>query len=114
MSDKKKLKKSSALKNNLYILGKIWKYTPIYLIWSVLSGVIWGANTCVGILYTSQLFNAIGDAKAFESTLNIIVIYIFYTIAFGLFNVCGNAFCRPIFKTQFEAKMEEELNSQWS
>ncbi len=112
MSESKSLNKASALKNNLFILKRIWRYTPNYLIWSLVSGVIWGVNSCVAILYTSRLFNAIGDAKPLESTLNIIVIYVMYTLAYGLFNSFYNAVYKPIFKNQFEIKMEKELFSK--
>ena len=45
MSEKKKrTSPKNVLKNNLWMIGFVWKYTPGYVIWIVLEGILWGIN----------------------------------------------------------------------
>ena len=85
MSDKtkKRQKISSILKNNLFMLGKIAKYTPGYFVWMIIEGVVWGIINSASAYYSFYLLNAVSDGSDFMYAFKIIaVMAIFYLLVY--------------------------------
>ena len=83
MSQKKnRTSPKNVLKNNLWMIGFVWKYTPGYVIWIVLEGILWGINNSVGIIYTKNLLDALGDGAAFRKAAGVILTYAVYLLLF--------------------------------
>lgn len=87
MSEKKKrTSPKNVLKNNLWMIGFVWKYTPGYVIWIVLEGILWGINNSVGIIYTKNLLDALGDGAAFRKAAGVILTYAVYLLLFHVWH----------------------------
>ncbi len=84
--DNKFSSKLSVVKTNLKMLGMVWRYTPGYLIWMIVEGILWGINNSIGIIYTKELLDALGNGRPFGSVLAVIVIYAVYMLVFFLFS----------------------------
>ena len=76
----------NVMKNNFWMLKQVWKYTPGYVVWMVVEGVVWGMNHSVGIIYMQQLFDALGEHVPFYSAARVIAGYAVYLIFFYLFH----------------------------
>lgn len=74
------------VKNNFWLLNKIWKYAPEYIIGTVIEGVIWGINHTITILYTQKLFELLGKQVIFIAIAKLIVNYAIYLLIFYLFH----------------------------
>ena len=46
----KKSSRRSILANNFWLLKQVWKYTPGYMIWMIVEGVVWGINHSINII----------------------------------------------------------------
>lgn len=87
MSQKKnRTSPKNVLKNNLWMIGFVWKYTPGYVIWMLLEGVIWGINNSMGIIYTKNLLDALGDGVAFRQAVGVVLAYAVYLLLFYVFH----------------------------
>lgn len=87
MSQKKnRTSPKNVLKNNLWMMGFVWKYTPGYVIWMLLEGVIWGINNSMGIIYTKNLLDALGDGVAFREAAGVVLAYAVYLLLFYVFH----------------------------
>lgn len=87
MSQKKnRTSPKNVLKNNLWMMGFVWKYTPGYVIWMLLEGVIWGINNSMGIIYTKNLLDALGDGVAFRQAVGVVLAYAVYLLLFYVFH----------------------------
>lgn len=87
MSEKKnRTAPKNVLKNNLWMMGFVWKYTPGYVIWIVLEGILWGINNSVGIIYTKNLLDALGDGAAFRKAAGVILTYAVYLLLFHVWH----------------------------
>ena len=67
------------LRNNGIMLGKIWKFTPEYMIGTVIEGVIWGFLNSAEVLFINRLFNAMDDGSGFWFAAKIIGILLVFS-----------------------------------
>ncbi len=74
------------LVNNFWLLKRIWKYTPGYVIWMVVEGVAWGVNHSINIVYVEKLFDALGEQAGFKNVALVIIAYAAYTLLFQVFH----------------------------
>ena len=70
--------KIHVLHNNFWMLRKIWHYTPDYVIWMLVKGLVVGIHNSIDILYTNWLFNAIGKKAPLSSALRPVAAYAIY------------------------------------
>ena len=112
MSDKRKKNRQKAfviLKNNLFMLKKIAKYTPDYFIWVIVEGVVWGLVNSVSAYYTFNLLNAVSDGSDFVYALKTIAFMaLFYILAY-MFGNWYSWIRNPIMRQKLHLKMHEEL-----
>ncbi len=64
--EKEKQKFSKVLSNNLKMLGKVWHFTPEFIIGTVCEGVIWGILNSLEIIFLNRLFNAFDEDRSFS------------------------------------------------
>ncbi len=81
-----KISRKTAFLNNFWMYGRIWKYTPSYIIAVMLEGVVRGINGAVEILYVKTLYDFIGGNADFQQTLRLIAIYTVYRTLWYFFN----------------------------
>lgn len=60
---------------DFWFFKKVFKYCPIYVISSVLYGIMMGVWPALALLYTEKLYDAIGRDVAFEKILLLIIVY---------------------------------------
>ncbi len=72
----KKVKEDKGfLAADIWFFGKVFKYCPMYIISSVLYGVMMGIWPALGLIYTERLYDAIGRDVMFEKVLLLIIAY---------------------------------------
>ena len=87
MSEKKNcISPKNVLKNNLWMMGFVWKYTPGYVIWMILEGIIWGINNSIVIIYTKILLDSLGDGVTFSEAAGVVLAYAVYLLLFYVFH----------------------------
>lgn len=100
------------IRNNIWLLKKVWQYTPGYVIWMVMEGVIWGINHSISILYTQRLFEALGDGESFDKLSKIILSYAVYLVLFYIFHYWYWNFYNPVIRQKLHIKMHADLFGQ--
>lgn len=79
-------KKTGILRNNFWMLGRIWQHTPAYVIWMVIEGILWGAYHAIGLIYSRTLYDAVGQKAGFPAALGIVLCYGAYCLLFRGFD----------------------------
>ncbi|MBE6603507.1 MAG: ABC transporter ATP-binding protein [Ruminococcaceae bacterium] len=106
---KKKQKISSILKNNLFMIKKIARYTPDYFLFMILEGVIWGFINSVSAYYTFHLLNTVSKGRDFAYAVKIIALMaLFYILAY-MFDRWYWSVHNPILRQKLYLKLHEEL-----
>jgi len=76
----------SVVKNNLWMLRKVWKHTPMYIICMIAEGVLWGINNSIDIIYMKVLLDSLGNGNSLRNVLSIVILYIAYRVVFYIFH----------------------------
>lgn len=100
------------MKNNLWLLRRIWKYVPGYVVWMATEGVIWGINHSVSILYMEKLFDALGMGADFQTAASIILWYAVYLAFFYMFHHWYWELYNPKVREKLHVAMHGELFAQ--
>ena len=102
----------SVIKNNFWMLGKVWKYTPGYIIFAIIEGVVWGIHHSIGIIYVRHLFDSLEEHTAFEKVANIIFMYAAYLLVFYMFHYWYWGLYNPKVKTMLGVAMHKDMFDQ--
>ena len=84
--EEKKIKVGAIVKNNVFLFRIACKYAPLYVIFTVFDGVVWGINNSIELYYTKILFDMIGNGKPFLTVLNLIVFMAVYNLLLFAFH----------------------------
>lgn len=58
------------LRNTLFMLGQVAKYTPAFFFWTVVEGLVWGCiHSFTSVLFVKALFDKIGAGAPFSDIL---------------------------------------------
>ena len=102
----------SILKNNLFILGKVAKFTPDYFVWMVVEGLVWGMINSASAIFSFNLLNAVSNGSDFAYALKIIAIMAtFYLLAYA-FDKWYWLIRNPLMRQKLHLKMHAELFSK--
>ena len=113
MSEKKNRKSpKNVLNNNLWMMGFVWKYTPGYVIWMILEGIIWGVNNSIVIIYTKILLDALGDGVAFRETAGVVLAYAVYLLLFYVFHFWYWNYYHAIIQEKLHLAIHKDLFKQ--
>lgn len=74
------------IKNNFWLLNKVWKYTPGYVIGMAVEGIVWGIHHSISIIYTKKLFDALEQQTEFKVVAQVIIYYAVYMLLFYIFH----------------------------
>ncbi len=106
---RKKQKFSSVLKNNLYMIGKVARYTPDYFILMIVEGVIWGLLNSASSLFSFRLLNAIDEGRDFAYAAALIGgMALFYLVAHA-FSGWYWRWHNQLMRYRLHLRMHEEL-----
>ncbi|MBQ8719337.1 MAG: ABC transporter ATP-binding protein, partial [Clostridia bacterium] len=106
---RKKQKFSSVLKNNLYMIGKVARYTPDYFVLMIAEGVIWGLINSAASIFSFRLLNAIDGGTEFAYAASLIgMMALFYILAHG-FSAWYWRWHNPIMRYRLHLRMHEEM-----
>lgn len=113
MSEKKnRTSPKNVLKNNLWMMGFVWKYTPGYVVWMVLEGIIWGVNNSVGIIYLKNLLDALGDGVVFRQAAGVVLAYAVYLLLFYVFHFWYWNYYHAIVQEKLHLAIHKDLFKQ--
>ncbi len=104
--------KIHVLHNNFWMLRKIWHYTPDYVIWMLVKGLVVGIHNSIDILYTNWLFNAIGKKAPLSSALRPVAAYAIYLFIYTLFYLWYQQIYNPKVRERLHIAMHSELFQQ--
>lgn len=82
----KKLKSSVVLKNNFWMLKKLWKYTPSYVVFTVIQGIERGVGGFIGMLYLKFIMDYLEKGEPFVKYLNLSIAFFIYWILSSLYH----------------------------
>lgn len=112
MPENKKNKKPSLrriLSNAMYMLKFAIKFTPSYVFWMVVEGVVWGLiHSFTSVIFVKMLFDKleIGD---FRETAWIIALMALFSLITYLFHVWYWNIYNPVIRKKLHLKMQEVL-----
>ncbi len=108
MRDKKKDKKTSVIKNNLYFLGLIWKINPRSIIYYGLVDLIeYGFWVFYSVIFMQYLFGGSREITSFRETATFILLALTFCVA-------GRVFCNWFWNKYYpklDLKVHYGLNS---
>jgi len=106
------------LKNNLYMMKFAAKFTPEYIFWMIVEGIIWGyINSLTGVVFLKLLFDRLGSGE-FGPTASAIglmaafhlLTYIFHAWYWGWYNYnLRQKLQQKLHKTLFEKARSLDL-----
>ena len=108
MSKKIKQKFSSIIKNNVIMLAKIARYTPIYFFLMIAEGVIWGFINSAEAIFNYNLLNTV-DSGDFGYALKIIAVIASFYLTVYVFDKWYWNIMNPLIKRKLHLRMHEEM-----
>jgi len=82
----KKLKSGAVFKNNLWMIKKLWKYTPSYVIFTIFQGVERGIGNFIGMLYLKFIMDYLEKGEDFIKFINLSVFFFIYWILSSMYH----------------------------
>ncbi len=101
----------SIVKNNLWMLKQVWKHTPMYIIGMIFEGIVWGINNSIGIIYTRNVLDALGNGTPFRDVAHIVIVYIVYMVVFYVFHFAYWYVFNPLIRERLSAALSQDLFS---
>lgn len=115
MADKKSTSKRpkqrffTVIANNLYMLGQVARFTPLYFVLMIVEGVVWGFINSAEAVFTYNLLNSVEYGGDFGKVVMIIgVMALFYIVA-RAFDKWYWLIFNPLLKQKLHLKMQAEL-----
>ncbi len=108
MSKKIKQKFSSIVKNNVTMLAKIARYTPIYFFLMLSEGILWGFIHSAESIFNYNLLNTV-DGGDFAYAAKIIAVMASFWILAYVFDKWYWCIMNPLIKRKLHLRMHEEM-----
>ena len=109
MAKRKRQKLFNIIRNNLIMIGKIAKHTPLYFVFMILDGAIQGLIHSAATVFNYNLLNAVDEGLDFSYAAKIIVFMaLFYSFAYA-FDKLYRCVINPLLKQKLHLRMHEEL-----
>lgn len=100
------------IRNNFWLIGRIWRYTPGYVVWMITEGILWGFHHSIGIIYVQKLFDALGEHAKFEDVARVILIYAAYLVVFYIFHYWYWELYNPRIRQKLHIAMHSDMFRQ--
>ena len=109
MSKQPRQKLSSILKNNLFMLKKVARYTPDYFFWMIVEGVVWGTINSASGVFSFHLLNTVEEGTDFPAAAGMIGLMALFYIVVYAFDRWYWQIQNPLMRQKLHLKMHEEL-----
>ncbi|MBQ8396931.1 MAG: ABC transporter ATP-binding protein [Clostridia bacterium] len=95
--------------NNIFIIGKVWRLMPSYIILTVCEGIMWGIINSAESLVFYTIFNALDAGEPFSRLAALIgMISLFYLVT-GALDKLYWVILNPVIKQTLHYRMHREL-----
>lgn len=91
------------------MLGRVAKYTPAYLVWTVIEGIIQGLLSSAGALFHFALLNSVGEGGDFIYAVKIIAFMAIFDIVLYAIDAWYGIIKNALIRRKLHCKMHEEL-----
>ena len=108
-NNEKKKKERGFLSADLWFFGRVFKYSPTYIITCVLYGIIMGIWPALGILYTERLYDNIGRGVLFEKILLLIGVYFGAMLIIRILHTIYQLILLPQFREVLNTKVYSDI-----
>ena len=97
------------ISNNVYLVRKVWKYTPGYVVSMIIEGVMWGLNSSMNVIFTKLVFDMLSEGRPFGEIMVPLGIWIIYQALFCALNCWHWNYFRPKLNYILNYKINAEL-----
>ena len=98
------------LRNALFMLGRVAKYTPAFFFWTIVEGLVWGCiHSFTSVLFIKSLFDMIGAGEPFAHVLVLVGWMAAFFILAYLFHEWYWQFIEPQARQTLHERMQADL-----
>lgn len=98
------------IKDTVFLLGYVKKYTPAFLFWTVVEGIVWGCiHSFSSVLFVKILFDLIGNQAPFSEILRLCGFMAAFFILVYIFHEWYWRIIEPKARQELHKKMQEKL-----
>lgn len=112
MNNKKQSTNRNILWYNWWLIKKVWKYTPSYVILMVFDAVMTGLYHAIGVMYLRELFDGLGNGESFRKVGTIIIGFAIYRLTFYVYNNWHSHIFIPRIKEKLNIELSSEMFKQ--
>ncbi len=109
MSKKPKQKITSIFKNNIFMISKVIRYIPVYVVLRFLHGVMYGVLDFSATLFSYHLLRQVSDIGDFGNAVLVIALMAGFKLAFYFFDMWFQQLHDPAQKQKLHLRMHREL-----
>lgn len=109
MSRRPKQKITSIFKNNIFMIGKVIRYIPVYVVLRIFHGVMYGILDFSATLFSYHLLRQVSDIGDFGNAVLVIALMAGFKLAFYLFDMWFQQLHDPAQKQKLHLGMHREL-----
>lgn len=106
---KKEKTKSKFLSADIWFFGKVFRYSPAYIITCFFYGVLMGIWPALGILYTEKLYDDIGSGVVFEKILWLVLAYFGAMLIIRILHTVYQLLLLPSFRETLNTKVYSDI-----
>ena len=106
---KDKIPMGKALRYNLLMLGKIWKMSPLFVIITLMTGIVDGISGSVTTVFTYMLFNELDKA---DVTFGRIALYLLLILGVNAALTLFNAWYHQFYWVKADKKLQFAMHSE--
>lgn len=106
---KKNKTKSKFFAADIWFFGKVFKYSPAYIITCFFYGVLMGIWPALGILYTEKLYDDIGSGVMFEKILWLVLAYFGAMLVIRVLHTIYQLLLLPGFRETLNTKVYSDI-----
>lgn len=101
--------KSKFLSADIWFFGKVFRYSPAYIITCFFYGVMMGLWPALGIIYTERLYDDIGNGVVFEKILWLVIAYFAAMLIIRILHTVYQLLLLPIFREDLNTKVYSDI-----
>lgn len=107
--EKKKEPIGKIIKNNFIMVKKIFRHSPMLVVLMVANGVVGGICNSIGVIFTAQVFEALGRGAEFSEFIPIFILGASGIIGSWLYSRLNYLYFRPWMQNKLHYGMHEEI-----
>ena len=107
--ENKKLRAGAILRNNVFLFRIACKHAPLYVVFAIFEGVVWGINNSIELYYTKILFDMLGNGTPFPTVLKLILFMAVYNLLLYMFHYWYWKIKKPLIQKDLQYRLHTEL-----